>query len=104
MIDAVTRDEFLLHRIGAQWADLFSHRRGVFFRASSRRAGSRGLGRALTISVIAVAGAALDASDGAIGVNRGDDVFTNVLALSTIRVHVATDLRAFNDTERILHH
>jgi hypothetical protein len=54
--------------------------------------------------VIAVAGATLDASDGAIGVDRGDDVFTNVFALPTIRVHVATDLGAFNDTERILRH
>src|SRR5215813_14543340 len=36
MIDAVTRDELLLHRIGAQRPDLFVHGRGVFFRASGR--------------------------------------------------------------------
>src|SRR5215510_15478424 len=74
MIDAVTRDELLLHRIGAQRADLFGHGRGVFFRAPRRRASRRGSGRALTVDVIAVTGAALDASDGAVGVDGGDDV------------------------------
>src|SRR5882672_7515388 len=92
MIDTVTCGEPLLHRIGAQRANLFSPRRGLFFRASRRRASRCGSRRALTIDVIAVAGATLDASDGAIGVDRGDDVFTDVFALSTIRVHVATDL------------
>src|SRR5215468_7297370 len=58
MIDAVTRDEPLLHRIGAQRTDLFGHGRGLFFRASRRRTSRRGLGRALTISVIAVTSAA----------------------------------------------
>src|SRR5262245_40836085 len=104
MIDTVTLNELLLHRIGAQRPDLFGHGRGLFFRASRRRASRRGSGRALTINVIAVTGAALDASDGAVGVDRGDDVFTNVFALPTIRVHVAPDLGAFNDTERILRH
>jgi len=105
MIDAVTRGEPLLHRIGAKRAHLFDHRRGLFFRAPpSRRASRRGFGRALTIGVIAVTGAALDASDGAVGVDRGDDVFTNVFALPAIRVYVAPDLGAFNDTERILRH
>lgn len=104
MIDAVTLSELLLHRIGAQRPDFFGHRRGVFFRASRRRASRRGSGRALTIDVIAVTGAALDASDGAVRVDRGDDVFTNVFALPTIRVYVAPDLGAFNDTERILRH
>jgi hypothetical protein len=54
--------------------------------------------------MIAVTGAALNASDGAVGVDRGDDVFTNIFALPTIRVHVAPDLGAFNYTERVLRH
>jgi hypothetical protein len=104
MIDAVTRGEPLLHRISAQRAYLFGHRRGLFFRAPRRRASRCGFGRALAIYVIAVTGAALDASDGAVGVDRGNDVFTNVFALPTIRVHVAPDLGALNDTKRILRH
>jgi hypothetical protein len=104
MIDTIARDEPFLHRIGAQRANLFSHGRGVFFRAPRRRASRCGFGGALTIDVIAVACATLDASDGAIGVDRGDDMFTSFFALSTIRVNVASDLGAFNDTERILHH
>src|SRR5262245_29161173 len=62
MIDAVTCDESLLHRIGAQRTDLFGHGRGIFFSASRRRASRRGFGRALTIDVIAVAGATFHAS------------------------------------------
>jgi hypothetical protein len=54
--------------------------------------------------MIAVACAALNAPDGTVGVDRGNDVFTNVLALSTIRVHIPSNLGAFNDTERILRH
>jgi len=104
MIDAITCGEPLLHRIGAQRADLFGHGRGIFFRAPRRGASRRGFGRALTVDVIAVTGSALDASDGAVSVDRGDDVFTNVFALPTIRVHVAPDLGAFNDTKRIFRH
>jgi hypothetical protein len=54
--------------------------------------------------VITVAGAALDAPDRAIGVDCGDDVFTDIFALPTISVHITPDLGAFNDTERILRH
>jgi hypothetical protein len=54
--------------------------------------------------MIAVTGAALDASDGAVGVDRGDDVFTNVFTLPAIRVYIAPDLGALNDTKRILRH
>jgi hypothetical protein len=104
MVDTIARDEPFLHRIGAQRANLFSQGSGFFFRAPRRRASCCGFGGALTIDVIAVACATLDASDGAVGVDRGDDVFTSFFALSAIRVYVASDLRAFNDTERILHH
>src|SRR4030095_13528233 len=48
--------------------------------------------------------AAFDAPDGAVRVDRGNDVFTNLLAFSTIRVHIAPDLRAFAYTKRIFHH
>jgi hypothetical protein len=104
MIDAVTGGELLLHRISPKRANLFVHGGGLFFRASRRRASRRGSGRALSIDVIAVTCAALDAPYGTVGVDRGDDMFTDVFALPTICVHIAPDLGAFNDTERILRH
>jgi hypothetical protein len=54
--------------------------------------------------MIAAAGATFHASDRTVAVQRGDDVFTNLLALSTIRVHIAPKLRAFNYAKRILQH
>jgi hypothetical protein len=104
MINAVTGDEPLLHRIGAQRPGLFNDRYGVFFRASGRRARRCGFGGAFTIDMIAAASATFDAPDGAFRVDCGNDVFTNLLAFSTIRVHIAPDLRAFDYTKRIFHH
>src|SRR4029434_10525303 len=99
MINAVTGYEPLLHRIGAQRSDIFNGGNSLFFRASGRRAGRRGFRGAFTIDMIAAASAAFDAPDGAVRVDRGNDVFTNLLAFSTIRVHIAPDLRAFDYTK-----
>lgn len=54
--------------------------------------------------MIALAGAALHARDAAIGIQRDNDVFTNLFAFPTSRFDIASELRAINYTKRIVEH
>src|SRR5215475_8682271 len=104
MVNAITGDEPLLHRIGAQRPNFFHDLNRLFFCASGRRASRRSSRWAFSIYMINAAGAAFDAPDGAVWVNRRNDVFTNLFTFSTICVHIAPDLRAFDYTKRIFQH
>src|SRR5215813_14103508 len=104
MVNAITSYEPLLHRIGAQRPNFFNDRNRLFFCASGRRASRRSSGWAFSIDMIAAASAAFDAPNGAVWVDRRNDVFTNLFTFSTIRVHITPDLGAFDYTKRIFQH
>jgi len=99
MIDSISDGELILHRVGAEWTAPLGIGLRALLLGGSGRGPSRGrFGRTLTVDMVALAGSALNALDGAVIPESGDDMLATLFAFSAPRLDVSTKLRFDDDS------